>query len=143
MWNKLVEKGYIYLGTYEGWYSVRDECFYTESELVDGKAPTGAEVEWVAKEESYFFKLSEFEDKLLEHYENNPEFIAPKSRRNEVRVNSAVGLVLAASDTCAVVRSCRLSRAGSVTCQSAGHPSSGAFRYRTTTTMSCTCGSMR
>lgn len=63
---------------------MRDECFYTESELVDGKAPTGAEVEWVAKEESYFFRLSAFEDKLLEHYENNPEFIAPQTRRNEV-----------------------------------------------------------
>jgi len=72
------------LGTYEGWYSVRDECFYTESELVDGKAPTGADVEWVAKEESYFFRLSDFEDKLLEHYEQNPDFIAPDSRRNEV-----------------------------------------------------------
>lgn len=84
LWNTLTEKGYIYLGQYEGWYSVRDECFYVESELVDGKAPTGAEVEWVAKEESYFFKLSAFEDKLLEYYEANPDFIAPKSRRNEV-----------------------------------------------------------
>lgn len=84
LWNVMVEKGHIYLGTYEGWYSVRDECFYTESELVDGKAPTGAEVEWVAKEESYFFKLSAFQDKLLEHYEQNPEFIAPDSRKNEV-----------------------------------------------------------
>jgi methionyl-tRNA synthetase len=51
--------------------------------LVDEKAPTGADVEWVAKEESYFFKLSAFEDKLLELYENNPDFIAPQSRRNE------------------------------------------------------------
>lgn len=84
LWNDLVEKGHIYLGTYEGWYSVRDECFYTESELVDGKAPTGAEVEWVAKEQSYFFKLSAFEEKLLEYYEKNPDFIAPESRRNEV-----------------------------------------------------------
>jgi methionyl-tRNA synthetase len=74
----------IYKGTYSGWYSVRDECFYNESELIDGNAPTGAEVEWVAKEESYFFKLSAFEDKLLEYYENNPDFIAPQSRRNEV-----------------------------------------------------------
>lgn len=79
-----MEKGYIYLGTYEGWYSVRDECFYTESEVVDGKAPTGADVEWVAKEESYFFKLSAFEDKLLEYYEENPDFIAPTTRKNEV-----------------------------------------------------------
>jgi len=84
LWNVLAEKGYIYLGTYEGWYSVRDECFYVESELVDGKAPTGAEVEWVAKEQSYFFKLSAFQDKLLEYYEQNPDFIAPESRRNEV-----------------------------------------------------------
>lgn len=83
-WKVLTERGYIYKGTYSGWYSVRDECFYNESELIDGKAPTGAEVEWVAKEESYFFKLSEFEDKLLEWYEKNPDCIAPSSRRNEV-----------------------------------------------------------
>ncbi|GAX19337.1 methionyl-tRNA synthetase [Fistulifera solaris] len=84
LFDKMVENGYIYLDNYEGWYSVRDECFYTESELIDGKAPTGAEVEWVAKEESYFFKLSAFQDKLLEFYEQNPGFIAPESRRNEV-----------------------------------------------------------
>mmetsp|Transcript_23687 Transcript_23687/g.36586 ORF Transcript_23687/g.36586 Transcript_23687/m.36586 type:complete len:575 (+) Transcript_23687:75-1799(+) len=84
LWNTLVEKGAIYLGAYEGWYSVRDECYYTESELVDGKAPTGAEVEWVVKEPSYFFKLSEYEEKLLELYEDSPDFIAPNSRRNEV-----------------------------------------------------------
>jgi len=73
----------IYLGTYDGWYSVRDECFYTEAELVDGKAPTGAEVEWV-QEESYFFRLSALQDRLLEHYEKHPEFIGPDGRRNEV-----------------------------------------------------------
>jgi len=84
LWNTLVEKGYIYLGAYEGWYSVRDECYYNESELVDGKAPTGAEVEWVTKEDSYFFKLSAFQDRLLEYYEDNPGFIAPESRKNEV-----------------------------------------------------------
>jgi methionyl-tRNA synthetase len=85
LWTVLSDKGYIYKGTYEGWYSVRDECFYTESELVDGKAPTGAAVEWVAKEESYFFKLSAFQDALLQHYEvENPDFIAPEGRRNEV-----------------------------------------------------------
>lgn len=84
LWKTLTEKDQIYLGQYEGWYSVRDECFYTESELVDGKAPTGAEVAWVAKEESYFFKLSEYQDKLLEFYEANPDFMAPESRRNEV-----------------------------------------------------------
>jgi len=84
LWKVLLEKGYIYKGTYSGWYSIRDECFYNESELVDGKAPTGAEVEWVAKEESYFFKLSEFEQPLLDMYEQYPEMIAPKSRKNEV-----------------------------------------------------------
>lgn len=84
LWKSLVEKEQIYLGNYEGWYSVRDECYYTESELVDGKAPTGAEVEWVVKEPSYFFKLSEYQDKLLQFYEDNPDFIAPESRKNEV-----------------------------------------------------------
>lgn len=84
MWNVLNEKGYIYKDNYEGWYSVRDECFYNESELVDGKAPTGAEVEWVAKEESYFFKLSAFQDLLLQYYDDHPHFIAPEGRRNEV-----------------------------------------------------------
>ena len=87
MWTTLVDNGAIYLGAYEGWYSVRDECYYNESELVDGKAPTGAEVEWVTKEPSYFFKLNDYEDKLLEFYEQNPDFIAPESRKNEVRMN--------------------------------------------------------
>ena len=84
LWTVLQDKGFIYLDTYSGWYSVRDECFYTESELVDGKAPTGAEVEWVAKEESYFFRLSAFQQPLLDFYEANPDFMAPESRRNEV-----------------------------------------------------------
>lgn len=84
LWKVLVDKGAIYLGSYEGWYSVRDECYYNESELVDGKAPTGAEVTWVKKEDSYFFKLSDYQDKLLQYYEEHPDFIAPESRRNEV-----------------------------------------------------------
>ena len=83
LWQRLQANGYIYKGSYEGWYSVRDEAFYQESELVNGKAPTGAEVEWVS-EESYFFALSKFQDQLLELYNNNPDFIAPKSRKNEV-----------------------------------------------------------
>lgn len=82
-WKLLEDNGYIYLDKYSGWYSVRDEAYYQESELVDGKAPTGAEVEWV-EEESYFFKLSAFEDKLLELYKSDVEFIYPESRRNEV-----------------------------------------------------------
>ncbi|MBP9753058.1 MAG: methionine--tRNA ligase [Proteobacteria bacterium] len=83
LWKTLEEKGFIYLGKYEGYYSVRDEAFYQESELIDGKAPTGAVVEWTV-EESYFFKLSEFTDKLLAYYQENPSFIMPESRRNEV-----------------------------------------------------------
>jgi methionyl-tRNA synthetase len=83
IWKKLEAAGDIYLGSYAGWYSVRDEAFYAESELVNGKAPTGAEVEWV-EEPSYFFKLSAYGDKLLELYEKNPDFILPASRRNEV-----------------------------------------------------------
>ena len=78
----------IYLASYGGWYSVRDEAFWGEDELVtgaDGKktAPTGAPVEWV-EEPSYFFRLSEWGDWLLEFYDSHPDFIAPPSRRNEV-----------------------------------------------------------
>jgi methionyl-tRNA synthetase len=65
LWDRLVESGDIYLGKYDGWYSVRDEAFFAESELVDGKAPTGAPVEWV-EEPSYFFKLSAWQDRLLD-----------------------------------------------------------------------------
>jgi methionyl-tRNA synthetase len=83
LWKRLEEKGQIYLDHYAGWYAVRDEAFYAESELVNGKAPTGADVEWV-EEPSYFFKLSEWQEPLLKFYEENPDFIAPISRRNEV-----------------------------------------------------------
>ncbi|MEI7669891.1 MAG: methionine--tRNA ligase, partial [Pseudomonadota bacterium] len=83
LWRKMLANGHIYLGSYSGWYAVRDEAFYNESELVNGKAPTGAEVEWV-EEPSYFFRLSAFADKLLEFYAANPDFIMPPSRRNEV-----------------------------------------------------------
>ena len=88
LWRRIESAGDIYLGHYEGWYAVRDEAFYDESELTkrpDGTfvAPSGAPVEWV-KEPSYFFRLSAYQDRLLKHYEDNPEFIAPTSRRNEV-----------------------------------------------------------
>lgn len=83
VWKKMQEKQHVYLGTYSGWYSVRDECFYQENEIIDGKAPTGAAVEWL-EEETYFFKLSSFQDKLLKFYEENPNFIQPQSRKNEV-----------------------------------------------------------
>ena len=83
LWERLIDNGHIYLGKYAGWYSVRDEAYYTETELVDGKAPTGAEVEWV-EEPSYFFDLSKWQEPLLAHYEANPDFILPPARRNEV-----------------------------------------------------------
>ena len=83
IWKKLISNGNIYLGKYKGWYSVRDEAYYTESELVDGKAPTGASVEWI-EEPSYFFKISAWQDKLLEFYNANPDFIKPRGRRSEV-----------------------------------------------------------
>ena len=83
IWQELEKKGESYLGRFKGRYSVRDEAFYEEGELKDGKAPTGAEVEWV-EEENYFFKLSAWQDKLLAFYDKHPDFIAPKSRRNEV-----------------------------------------------------------
>lgn len=83
LWRKMEINGDIYLGAYEGWYSVRDEAFYGEEELVDGKAPTGAPVEWV-KEESYFFRLSKYTKPLLELYKNNPDFVGPDGRIREV-----------------------------------------------------------
>lgn len=88
IWKRLEEAGDIYLGSYSGWYAVRDEAFYGEDELTktaDGKriAPSGAEVEWV-EEPSYFFKLSAWGDKLLAYYDAHPDFILPESRRNEV-----------------------------------------------------------
>ncbi len=83
MWKRLADSGDIYLANYGGWYATRDEAFYAESELVDGKAPSGAEVEWV-EEPSYFFKLSKYEKPLLDFYAANPDFILPESRRNEV-----------------------------------------------------------
>ena len=92
LWKTLIDNGDIYLGSYAGWYAVRDEAFYAESEIVDGKAPSGAPVEWV-EEPSYFFRLSAYQDKLLAHYENNPDFVAPKSRLNEVRSFVAGGLM--------------------------------------------------
>ncbi|WFW29982.1 MAG: methionine--tRNA ligase [Wolbachia endosymbiont of Menacanthus eurysternus] len=83
LWNRLEEMGQVYFGYYSGWYSVYDEAFYHESELINGKTPAGGEVQWV-REESCFFRLSHWQDKLLELYENQPNFVLPKSRKNEV-----------------------------------------------------------
>ena len=88
LWTRLKDAGEIYLDSYAGWYSVRDEAFYAESELVAGAdgtklAPTGAPVDWV-EEPSYFFRLSQWQDRLLELYAANPDMILPEGRRNEV-----------------------------------------------------------
>ena len=91
LWQILQDKGHIYLGKYAGWYSVRDEAYYTETEIIDGKAPTGAPVEWV-EEPSYFFDLSKWQDKLLAFYDENPDFVAPASRFNEIKSFVSGGL---------------------------------------------------
>ena len=96
IWRRLEEAGDIYLDSYSGWYSVRDEAFYTEdeTEVVDGvrlSKETRTEVTWT-EEESYFFRLSKYQDRLLELYRDHPEFIGPDSRRNEVASFVASGL---------------------------------------------------
>ncbi|KAA0970369.1 methionine--tRNA ligase [Aureimonas fodinaquatilis] len=88
IWRRMQDAGDIYKGSYSGWYSVRDEAYYgeEETELREGGVrvgPQGSPVEWV-EEESYFFKLAQFQDRLLALYEANPDFIAPAERRNEV-----------------------------------------------------------
>ena len=88
LWKELEKSGDIYLSKYSGWYSVSDEAFYNEDEIEtkdDEKVSvnSGSRVEWV-EEESFFFKLSKWQDKLLDYYEKNPNFILPQSRKNEV-----------------------------------------------------------
>ena len=88
LWNKLYENDQIYLDEYTGWYSVSDETFYNEKDLIKDekgnfKTTTGGNVEWIS-EKSYFFRLSNWSDKLLEYYKNNPDFIMPASKRKEV-----------------------------------------------------------
>jgi methionyl-tRNA synthetase len=90
IWRRMVAAGDIYLDTYSGWYSVRDERYFVDSEtdlLEDGTriaVETGTPVTWTEKEQTYFFRLSAYADKLLAHYAANPDFIAPEVRRNEV-----------------------------------------------------------
>jgi methionyl-tRNA synthetase len=88
VWNRMQQNGDIYIDAYAGWYSVRDEAYYAEDETVVGednvrRGPQGTPVEWV-EEKSYFFKLSAYQDKLLALYNDQPDFIGPDSRRNEV-----------------------------------------------------------
>jgi methionyl-tRNA synthetase len=88
IWQAMADRGDLYLGRYEGWYSVRDEAYYDEEELVlaetgEKLSPQGTAVEWTV-EESWFFRLSAYQQKLLDHYAAEPGFIRPDSRRNEV-----------------------------------------------------------
>lgn len=97
IFERLLEQGDIYLGEYEGWYSVQDEEFFTETQLdevyrdedgkmIGGRAPSGHDVELV-KEESYFFRMSKYADRLVKYYEANPDFIQPEARKNEMLNN--------------------------------------------------------
>ena len=88
IWTRLINSGDIYLDKYSGWYSVSDEAYYDKDEIEDKEGKkiskiSGSTVEWV-EEESYFFKLSKFQKKLLDHYKKNEDFILPASRKNEV-----------------------------------------------------------
>ncbi len=88
IWKAMEAKGDLYLDRYEGWYSVRDEAYYDEKELIEGEgneklSPQGTPVEWTV-EESWFFRLSKYQDALLKLFEETPEFLQPDSRRNEM-----------------------------------------------------------
>ena len=88
IWNRLIDSKDIYLGKYSGWYSISDEAYYEDDEIIEENnkkvaKSSGSSVDWV-EEDSYFFKLSKWGDKLLELYKTNPKFILPASRRNEV-----------------------------------------------------------
>ena len=85
----MIKSGDIYLGKYSGWYSVSDEAYYDEDEIIEENGKnisqiSGSAVDWV-EEESYFFKLSSWSKNLLNHYEKNPNFILPSTRANEVK----------------------------------------------------------
>jgi methionyl-tRNA synthetase len=87
IFQRLLDQGDIYLGEYEGWYCIPDESFFPESKLVDGKCPDcGRPVEKM-KEQTYFFRMSKYADRLVRYYEDNPDFIHPESRKNEMLNN--------------------------------------------------------
>ena len=126
LWRRMEAAGDIYKDTYAGWYSVRDEAYYAEAETevrADGVryGGQGTPVEWV-EEQSYFFRLSAYQDRLLAHYEAHPEFIGPTERRNEVTSFVKGGL-----------KDLSISRTAF----------DWGSRCRATTATSCTCGSTR
>nr|HPJ21687.1 methionine--tRNA ligase [Clostridia bacterium] len=84
IFDKLYKQGDIYEGVYEGWYCTPCESFWTETQLVEGKCPDCNREVQKAREESYFFRLSKYQDKLMKHIEENPHFIQPESRKNEM-----------------------------------------------------------
>ena len=92
VFDRLRERGDIYLGKYEGWYCVYDETFWLESKLVEGKCPTcGREVQWIS-EDDWFFRLSAYRDRLLEHFRDNPNWVRPRSVYNEMMAILEEGL---------------------------------------------------
>jgi methionyl-tRNA synthetase len=126
IWQAMEANGDLYLDRYEGWYSVRDEAYYDEKELVvadsgERLSPQGTEVEWTV-EESWFFRLSRYQEPLLRHYRDNPGFVRPEARRNEVM---------------------RFVEEDCPTCRSRAPASIGASRCPAATITSCTSGSTR
>jgi methionyl-tRNA synthetase len=86
IFDKLLEQDDIYLGTYQGWYSVSEESYVQEKDIVDGKGPQGDTLIWT-EEEVYFFRMSKYQDQLLKHIQDHPTFISPESRKNEMIQN--------------------------------------------------------
>lgn len=86
IFETLLKKGDIYLGTYQGWYSVSEESYIQEKDIIDGKGPQGDTLVWM-EEEVYFFKMSNYQERLIQHIKDYPSFIAPESRKNEMLQN--------------------------------------------------------
>jgi methionyl-tRNA synthetase len=86
IFEKLIEKGDIYLGTYQGWYSVSEEAYVQDKDIIDGKGPQGDTLVWM-EEEVYFFKMAKYQDRLIQYIQDYPSFIAPESRKNEMIQN--------------------------------------------------------
>src|SRR5688572_11095450 len=93
IWRRVQERGYLYKAAYEGWYCTVDELFVPETQLLEGRrCPTCGNTVERLSEESYFFRLSQFTDRLLEHYRTHPDFVSPENRRNEMVAFVSAGL---------------------------------------------------